>query len=429
MGAIFMQWDQSTRPRVLVLAFACEPHGGSEPGAGWAVARSVAEIADVVILTRPHHHETIQKWLAEHPGTPIQSVAAPFACQDSRLIKMLAGLDQRVWFIPYCLWLISAKRTMLQLEAEQPFDAAVHAAYSCYWLPSPLWRMKAPVVWGPVGGGTRTPRALWPCLGWRGLIGEWQKLIALKLACLLPATRRTWKRVAIRVTETQNSRLALPASLQPDTRVINRCLLTGLCTPPTSPKPRQSYLIFPSLLDSRKAPRLALSALALTPPSVKLIFLSGGREEQVLKEMARKLNIADRVEFRGRVPREQLFDMMAQTAGVLFTGVREEGGMALAEAMSVGAPAIVLGIGGALQIAEHNTDPDRICIIKPASLATTARRLADAMTQFSNNPTQAVGNYLDSAPATVALHKAVRDAIAIGESQADRQAKFLKQVA
>lgn len=403
---------------MLVLAFACDPYGGSEPAAGWAVVRSVAQVADVVVLVPPYDDDNIRRWLKDHPNEHIQPVSVPSAGERSGFLTRLVGFDRRVWFLKYFLWLREARRMMHDLEARQPFDASLHAAYGCYWLPSPLWRMKAPAVWGPVGGGTRSPVALWPCMGLRGIIGEWQKIIALKLGCLLPATRRTWRNVAIAITETENSRRALAADVQPDTRVINRCFLADVNAPQQAPQQRESYLLFPSSLEARKAPRLAVRALAQTPPSVKLIFVADGYESNALRRLARKLNVADRVEFRGRVPREQLFNMMAQTAGVVFTGVREEGGMALAEAMTLGAPIIVLGHGGALQLAQCSTDPSRTAIIKPTTLAATTRDLAAAMTQFSANPSTAVGSYLDPADSAAALHQAIYDAIAMAQPDA-----------
>ena len=104
--------------------------------------------------------------------------------------------------------------------------------------------------------------------------------------------------------------------------------------------------------------------------------------------------------------------VMAETAAVVFTGLREEGGMALAESMLIGAPVIVLGVGGAYHIARLNTDPSRIRIIKPALAAETAKRIGAAMTEFSTNPPQATGCYLDYETTVRGLQRAVKTAIA-----------------
>jgi glycosyltransferase involved in cell wall biosynthesis len=107
------------------------------------------------------------------------------------------------------------------------------------------------------------------------------------------------------------------------------------------------------------------------------------------------LCLSHRVEFLGYVPREKLFELFARAAAVVFTGLREEGGMALAEAMLSGAPVIVLANGGARTVAESTTDPDRVALIEPAGTQETARRLAEAMFRFSRNPSASTGPTLD----------------------------------
>jgi len=145
---------------------------------------------------------------------------------------------------------------------------------------------------------------------------------------------------------------------------------------------------------------------------VRLVFVADGYELGALKRLARHLNVEDRVDFLGRIPRQDMFKMMAETAGVVFTGLREEGGMALTESMLIGAPVIVLGVGGAHYIASMNTDPSRIRIIEPTLPAETARQFGEAMAEFSTNPPPATGCYLDYEPTVRTLHRAVQDAIA-----------------
>jgi glycosyltransferase involved in cell wall biosynthesis len=77
---------------------------------------------------------------------------------------------------------------------------------------------------------------------------------------------------------------------------------------------------------------------------------------------------------------------MRQAGAVVFTGLREEGGLALAEAMLMGAPVIVLAHGGAGHIARSATDPSRVILVAPTTFEDTARRLGEAMTRFYQDP-------------------------------------------
>jgi len=408
--------------RLLVLAFACDPYGGSEPGAGWGMVKTASEIADVTAMVPSHHMEAISRWQRAHPDEKIRFVDVPVNPIGRAALRFL-NLDQRMWFLTYISWLRQALKAARRLHAEEPFDASLHSSYGSYWLPSPLTRIEGlPCVWGPVGGATRTPWRLWSYLGVRGWLGEMQKLIALKLVSLLPPVRRTWRRAAIRLVETANTRNALPRRYHnEETRIINRVLLYDVPDELNPPKPveRETYLLFPSRLQARKGPRLAIAALTHTPAWVKLVFITDGYERAALEALAKRLGVAEQVDFRGWVPRDEMFEMMNASAGVVFTGLREEGGMALAESMMVGAPVVVLAVGGPQLITEHSTDPFRTALVQPGSAAKTAKRLGEAMTGFATSPPAGTGDYLDRASSKRALHRAIQDAAGIPPAQQD----------
>jgi glycosyltransferase involved in cell wall biosynthesis len=198
--------------------------------------------------------------------------------------------------------------------------------------------------------------------------------------------------------------------MQAETRVINRAILQEV--PHVNPGDCKNYLLFPSALEPRKGARLALHALAYTPSWVRLIFVADGYERRALDRLAKRLGVADRIEFRGKIARAEMFRMMAGAAAVLFTGLREEGGCALSEAMQLGVPVIVLGHGGARIVAEANTDPSRVALIEPQSAKRTVGDFAAAMTKFSAHPSPVRVSYLDCAGRKSALQQALRDAMA-----------------
>ena len=60
--------DPKRRPRILILAYACNPYIGSEGSAGWGMVKAIARIADVVVMIPPGDFSSIKKWMAEHPN-------------------------------------------------------------------------------------------------------------------------------------------------------------------------------------------------------------------------------------------------------------------------------------------------------------------------------------------------------------------------
>jgi len=368
------------RPRVLAIAFACDPERGSESAGGWGTVNALAEFADVTVLHHPRHTDNIEAWRRRSPASQahLRYVAVdtvPWGLWAQR-IKPLARLS---WRARYLGWLQEARKVALALHAEEPFDVAVHASLGIYWLPSTVVDLPMPSVWGPVSGAAPSPRSLWRC-------------------------------ATLRVTESSNVYRRFPEELRRRTLIANRAVLSHIPDVPTVP--RQPYLLFTSPLEQRKAPSLALRALARTPSDVRLLFIHRGPEEDRLKALARKLGVSERVEFRGRVPREEMWARIAETAGCVFTGLREEGGCALAEAMMVGAPVAVVDHGGAGLVAGASSDPGRVHAISPTTREETLERLAQAMTAMSRNPSSATGGYLDQEPTKRVLREAVETAMA-----------------
>jgi glycosyltransferase involved in cell wall biosynthesis len=201
----------------------------------------------------------------------------------------------------------------------------------------------------------------------------------------------------------------LPSDIAEDARVVNRAILSHIREVPEVS--RRPYVVFSSPLERRKGPRLALEALAKTKSGAKLLFIHHGPEEGSLRSRARELGVADRVEFRGRVPRDEMWSLIAGASASVFAGLREEGGCALAEAMLAGSPVIVLGHGGARLLAESHLDADRMAIIEPSSAEATIAAFAGAMDKFVTSIPQARSGYLDQESTKRELEAAVRDVI------------------
>ncbi|NNM34167.1 MAG: glycosyltransferase [Gemmatimonadetes bacterium] len=189
----------------------------------------------------------------------------------------------------------------------------------------------------------------------------------------------------------------------------------------------QPVVVFPSALISRKCPRLALEALAHAP-DVRLQFAHGGPQESMLRRVAKRLGVADRVDFLGKVPRAELFERLAQASAALFTGVREEGGLALAEALSLGTPVVVLSVGGARTLGRAAPDPTRVALIDPYDPRGARAALGAAMVRFVRRPVVDRSPNLDAAAAEARLISLVGSAIGCRlEAPPARSAAALRQ--
>ena len=396
----------TTRPRVIVVAYACEPDRGSEPGAGWGLVRAIAEFADCVVLVGPTHEAEIMRWSAENPDSSIRFVTVP-----ERAWPAAGQRGRLAWFISYLRWLPLARRKAQSLQRDETFDLAWHATYSVYWLPSFVHQLGIPSIWGPVGGAVTTPAALLRLLGLKGAIDELVDRAAVWLCAQLPSVRATARGASIILVQNEETRNSLPSNVRESARVLNHALFAEAPTR-CSVSCGGNGLLIAGALERRKGVALALRAMQFVPGDIQLTIAGDGPERAALEHQVQRAGLAERVHFRGSVPRDQLQALFAESAGVLFTGLREEGGLALAEAMYSGTPVIVLSHGGAAAIAATASDTSRIVRVSAGPIDATARSLASAMTLAARNPMPAIGPSIDRRAACATLADVLRDATA-----------------
>lgn len=389
--------------RVLVVAYACEPGRGSEPGAGWGLVNAASSFAACTVLTGPEHISALETWSAEHPEVRLDVVEVPEPSW-SRLFER----GRLLRFLIYIAWLRRARRVAIGLAAEGRFDAAWHVTYSTYWLSSPAVDLNLPSVWGPVGGAVTTPLRLWRFLGPIGILIELVDFLAVRVLALAPATRRTARKATVPIVQNETTRHQLPTRAAEKAAVLNHALFTE-----SSARRGMGgdFLLWVGPLESRKGPRLAVKALAHTPTQVRLVVAGDGPELRPLERLATRLGVRDRVELLGQVTRSKVMELLESCAAAVFTGLREEGGIALAEAMYAGVPVIVLAHGGAATIAMSSVDPDRVALVQPNDPAETVRQLADAMARFVLQPPAGGGPLLDRIAAVAQLEDLFASAV------------------
>lgn len=361
----------------MVIAYLCEPERGSERGAGWGVLRAVARSSDCMVVTGPESGSALRSYVAANPQLPIEVVEVA----EPRWAR--AAKRHRIGeFLVYLAWERRVRSIGRRVVDRHDVDVAVHATLSAFWLPSVATELGIPSIWGPVGGAVTTPRSLWPLLGWKGVSVELVDWLAVRVMSLLPATRRTWRNATIRVAQNRETVQRLPRHLRAGTIVVNHALFHDLKPPTTrsaNGTSHEPYVAWVSPMESRKGPELAVRALAAASSDARMVMAGDGPERVRIERIARELGILDRVRFEGQVPHERALEILEGAAAALFTGMREEGGFALAEAMLLGTPVVVLANGGARTVAQSSIATAHTTLIEVASVADTIRSMAAAI--------------------------------------------------
>lgn len=362
----------SRRPRILVFAHACGPNAGSEPGAGWGVVMALNVFADVVVLTGSARIDQIKAWSQSAPDPQPEFVEVP----DGRFARYLRW-HRIPHFIQNQLWLRKARREAERLISIGDFDAVNHATFSIYWLPTPATRLDLPSIWGPVGGAVTTPRSLWTLLGRVGVLQELLDMLGVRAMSLLPATRKTALTATVRIVQNEQTRNALAAEIRPTAVLLNHALFNEVSHRPLLEDGR--FALWASLMETRKGGRIAIEALAQTSREIRLVMVGDGPQRTRLEALAEELGMSDRIEFTGWIDRSEAIDLMRAATTTIFTGLREEGGLALTEALYSARRVIVLDHGGAGAIARRAIDGTRVALIAPRESNEVVAAFAEAM--------------------------------------------------
>lgn len=349
-------------------AYACGPGPafGSEPGAGWAFTEAAAERSEVWVFTRERFREAIDERLAVDPV--LSRNLHPIFVRLSDTSERRKRKPRDVYWY-YALWQREVARQALALHAEVDLDVAHHVTFASDWLPVGLLALDdVPLVWGPVGGATRIPRAMLPWVGRRGIVSELGRTALTGVARGVwgdRTARRADVIVGLNHDVAQRFSKVGPVIVEPNSAIT----IGAGQAPARTGDGRQA--VFVGRLMGWKGCRLAVSALS-RPECLgwSLDVFGEGPDEGELRRLVARLGLEQRVHFRGQRPREEILDAFRTADAMLFPSMHDSAPWAVAEAVSLGCPVVCLDVGGPPILMDgHGTavTPDRKVVDRLAS--------------------------------------------------------------
>ncbi len=193
--------------RILLSAFACTPGLGSEGGCGWKYAARLSENHEVWVITDATRRAQIEA----HPLHDRPNLN--FVYYRPAALKG-APLNSRTALLVYEAWQMGAWRVARALDQEHDFDFIWHLTYGSFRHPSHYWRVGKPFVFGPLGGGETSPKAIRRGLRLRDQAKEWVRDATNALVLARPGLRASYRKAALIMVRTEDTRAALPAADQ-----------------------------------------------------------------------------------------------------------------------------------------------------------------------------------------------------------------------
>ena len=330
---------------ILITAYAANPYKGSEDGTAWNMIEALARAEErVIVITRKNNREAIEEYL-KHLSLDGESFSG----------LKLAYFDLPYWMrwwkkggrgalVYHYLWHLGVIFFILQQGFR--FDIAHHLNFHCDWMPSFLWLLGKPFVWGPVGHHERIPTQYLKDIGLRHKIANQLRWLIKQYFWKLSPTLLMTRKLTARVLTINSS---VPAVLRlPDEKVVQ---LPAIASHQVYAKrvPSDEFTI---LAIGRFVPlkgfHIAIEAFAdfyhrQSPEQqqqIRLLLIGKGPEYARLKSLAAQLGLNENnIKFISWMPQEQLWAYYRRANTLLFPSF-EGAGMVVPEAMAYGLPVI-----------------------------------------------------------------------------------------
>lgn len=140
--------------RIVITAYAIDPYKGSEDGTGWNIVAEIARNNQVIAVTRKNNQAAIERFLKEQPQPHYDQLR--FLYYDLPKWARFWKRKSRGAMLYFYLWQLFLPLFIWNKKIE--FDLVHGLNFHTDWVPSFLWLLGKPFVWGPIGHHPPIPR-------------------------------------------------------------------------------------------------------------------------------------------------------------------------------------------------------------------------------------------------------------------------------
>jgi len=335
---------------ILATTYAVNPYKGSEDGMGWNFVLQIARFNKVIAITRENNQPHIEKYMQEHPNPLYENIT--FKYYDLPKWAYFWKKGERGAMLYYNLWQVGVAYFAKQFAKE--VDIVHNINFHNDWTPTFLYKLKKPLVWGPVGHHPQIPSQYLPKKNRaKNALRESSIWAIKKLYWLLNPWLKISKAKA-KIIFAMNSEVQ--QVLKPKASKVHILPSVG-CEFPELNEFKKEHSTFEVLSVGRFVPLkgfgIAIDAfhafLQLMPKEkrnfVRLTLVGKGPLKDDLMEQSYKLGIFTNVRFIDWIDRAELADIYRNADLFLFPS-HEGAGMVVAEAFSYKVPVLCFNNAG-----------------------------------------------------------------------------------
>ena len=335
--------------KLLLSTCACTPYGGSEGIYGWYVVSALAKEHECFVLTSERHRQSIEK-AAEEGLIPsslhFRYIGTDKPWPENRLHARISS------------WLDYRKFSEATLEAardwhsEIGFDIAQLVTYTTWRVPSPLWKLNIPFIWGPISGTEVFPTQCLSSLSNQAKIFELLRSTQTALAIRNKAVRECASH-AFHIPVPHQQAVDFLARLRGSSEGVSLChnfffpeARMDLLHKERLPVDRKKTLraFGAGNLEGRKGVSIALRAISLAKEKgirVEYQVTSRGPELGYLQKLVKRHGLDDRVILGEKFDEGDYAAALATFDVCLLPSLRDGAGLSIMEAMLAGCVPIV----------------------------------------------------------------------------------------
>jgi glycosyltransferase involved in cell wall biosynthesis len=326
--------------KILLSAYACRPHEGSEPAVGWNWALQLARRGfDVHVLTRRDNQPSIER------EGPIERVRFTYYDLPRPWLWLEKGAGV---YLYYPLWQYGAYRHVRREYGENYFDVLHHSTYVSFRFPVFWYRLKGTFIFGPIAGGEESSLNLLATLPLLTRMKERARRLVNRLNAANVFVNTAYRHARHIFVTTAETYGRVPAQYHAKTAIASAIGIDVTEAPP-SQKNQEFTILYAGQLLHWKGVHVAIDAVARAlrvHPDLKLRIIGDGPFKRRLIRQVQTLGIAANVEFIAHMPQAALFEQYTKAHLFLFPSFHDSGGFVVLEAMCRGLPVICLDRGG-----------------------------------------------------------------------------------
>ncbi len=334
---------------ILASCYAINPYKGSEDGMGWNFINQIALYNKVIAVTRENNRPAIEKYMAENPEDQYKNIKILY--YDLPYWMRFWKKGSRGAMLYYLLWQKGIV-SFIKKHKSLKYDIVHNLNFHNDWTPSYLWKLRKPMVWGPIGHHPLIPKQYLEPYSKSYLIKDRLTWMVKKFFWKYSfSLKRTIKRSDYIFC--MNSGVYRMLNLKDN----NSSIMPSVATEDfytEKPTPKEKFkIISVGRFVPLKGFDLTILAFAriiklLSQEElnrIQLVLVGAGPELPYYKKLIEEKKITEYVQIIEWIDRKDLMKLYQESSVFLFPS-HEGAGMVVAEALSFGLPVVCLANEG-----------------------------------------------------------------------------------